>query len=117
MNRIDQRLEFLAARARQCSLTDEMQPRDVFASQVLSRVAIGQNCSRPIALQWRRSATPALAEKVNNIDNTSLWMRFSLASLPLGAIVMIVCLLWFGLEVPHDVGDLASSFVQSQLLP
>jgi len=117
MKPIDQRLEILAVRARQASVSEELQPREMFASQVFSRVALQQNRSSPLSKLWHRFSISTFAERLNASDEAALWMRFSLASLPIGVTVMIACLLWFGTEIPHDVDDLASSFVQSQLLP
>ena len=58
-----------------------------------------------------------LTQSRSEPDGALLLMRFSLASLPIGAIVMLACLFWFGADVAHDIDDLAISFVQSSLVP
>lgn len=117
MNTIDRRLETLAARARQASATGETQANDAFASKVFMQVATRPNTVSPFPAMNRQTTTITFFERLfTNID-AALWLRFSLASLPIGTIVMIACLLWSGVEVPHDVDDLASLFVQSPLLP
>ena len=117
MNPIDKRLEVLVARARQALVHEELHPPESFASQVLSRVALQKNRSSQFSTFFSRFPVFNFADQPNTSEETALWMRFSLASLPVGLTVMIACLLWFGTEIPHGVDDLASSFVQSRLLP
>jgi len=92
MNPIDQRLEILADRARKTVLPDDMRAPVGFATRVLSRV--------------RREP-----------DSASIWLKFSLASLPVAATAMVACLFWFGMELPRDVDQLANSFIHTPLLP
>lgn len=92
MNPFDQRLDVLADRARKVAVPHDTPAPLGFSARVLSRV--------------RREP-----------DEASLWLRFSLVSLPVAASVMIICLLWLGTDLPHDVDDLANSFIQTPFLP
>lgn len=92
MNLVDQRLEILADRARKAVLAADTPAPAGLATRVFSRV--------------RREP-----------DSASIWLKFSLASLPVAATVMIACLSWSGTDLPHDVEDLANSFIQTPLLP
>ncbi len=92
MNPIDQRLDILADRARQAVLSEEEPVPLGLAARVLSRV--------------RREP-----------DSVSIWLECSLTSLPIAATVMIACLFWSGTDLPHDVNDLANSFIHTPLLP
>ncbi len=92
MNPIDQRLEIMTDRARKAVLPDDTRSPVGFATRVLSRV--------------RREPNSA-----------SIWLKFSLASLPVAATAMIACLFCFGIDLPRDVDQLANSFIQVPLLP
>ena len=92
MNPLDERLEILANRARKSVLPDETSTPVGFATRVLSIV--------------RREP-----------DSASIWLKFSLVSLPIAATVMIACLFWFGMDLPRDVDQLANSFIHMPLLP
>lgn len=122
MNRTDRHLEMLASRARQASMPDETHAPIGFAIGVL-KVCRPLTCdltstSRSESKAWNgwffdRPLTRSHPEP----DGTLLLMKFSLASLPVGAVVMITCLLWFGTDVSHDIDDLATSFLQSPWVP
>ena len=92
MNPIDQRLEILAVRARKTVLPDDASVPVGFSARVLSCV--------------RREP-----------DSASIWLKFSLVSLPVAATVMIAFLFWFGMDLPRDVDQLANSFIHTPLLP
>jgi hypothetical protein len=92
MTPLDQRLEILVDRARKAVLPHDMRPSVGFAARVLSRV--------------RREP-----------DAASIWLKFSLASLPVAATVMIACLFWFGMDLPRDLDQLANSFIHTPVLP
>lgn len=118
MNRIDRHLEILASRARQSPQSEETNAPTGFAFGVLKAC---RPLAREVPLnsiaevktssgwfldpQWTRSRAES--------DESLLWMKFSLASLPIGAIITIACLFWFGTDFSHDFDDLASSFIQS----
>ncbi len=118
MNRIDRHLEILASRARQAPMLEQAPAPTGFAAGVLKAC---RPLSRDLPLnsmadgktwsgwfldrQWTRSRAES--------DESLLWMKFSLASLPIGAIITIACLFWFGTDFSHDFDDLASSFIQS----
>jgi hypothetical protein len=91
MNPTDQRLEILADRARRAAVPNNMRAPVGFAMRVLSRV--------------RRDS------------DTVIWLKFSLASLPVAATVMIACLFWLETDIPHDIDDLAHAYIQTPLLP
>lgn len=75
MNLFDQRLEILADRARKTVFFDDMSAPVGFATRVLSGV--------------RREP-----------DSASIWLKFSLVSLPVAATAMIACLFAFGHNSP-----------------
>jgi hypothetical protein len=92
MNPIDQRLEILADRARKTVLPDDTRAPVGFATRVMASV--------------RREP-----------DSASIWLKFSLVSLPAAAVVMIACLYCFGLQWPRDVDQLANSFINTPSPP
>lgn len=92
MNHTDQRLEQLAARARLAAppAPDEM----------------------PFGF-----VTRVLASARNAEDVSALWTRFSLAALPVAALLTGVCLWWSMTALPDDTHDLARVFIQTPFLP
>jgi hypothetical protein len=65
----------------------------------------------------RNLADRVLSQSYTEPDEFALWLRFSLASLPIGACVMLACLLWYSAEASPGPDELAGSFVQAPLLP
>lgn len=97
MNHTDQRLNTLAERARHAvSLAPDELPLG-FATRVL-------------ALARYDGASSAL-------DVAQLWYRCALAALPLAAIMAAGCWWWPIDDESSDLTDLATTFVQSHILP
>lgn len=92
MKMTDQRLEQLAARARAA------------APPAAAELPFG-------------FATRVLAATRSQGDAAALWVRFSLASLPVAALAAGACIHWLGIDVANDAHDLAQVFVQSRFLP
>ncbi|OYW76730.1 MAG: hypothetical protein B7Z37_07410 [Verrucomicrobia bacterium 12-59-8] len=92
MNEIDQRLEQLAARAR-------------------NAIAPGP-AELPFGL-----ATRAIASARSVSDTSALWTRFSLAALPVATVATAACLWWSAGAMSADVHDLAQVFIQTPLFP
>lgn len=92
MNETDQRLELLAAMARHATPPAEAEMPLGFATRVLA-AARGHE------------------------DASMLWIRFSLASLPMAALAAAACIHWLGIDVSNDAHELAQVFVQSRFLP
>jgi len=92
MNDIDQRLEQLAARARNAAA---LPPAEV-----------------PLGL-----ANRAIASARAMTDTSALWTRFSLASLPVAMVATVVCLWWSASSMSADANDLAQVFIQTPLFP
>lgn len=91
MNSTDQRLEQLAAHARNAAPPPAEMPFG-FATRVIA------------------------AAKVPN-DSAAMWARFSLASLPVAALATAACLWWSTNSMSTDAHDLAQVFIQTPLLP
>ena len=92
MNTTDQRLENLAARARNAA---PLPPADMplgFATRVIAAATVPD-------------------------DSAAMWARFSLASLPFAALATAACLWWSAASISTDVHDLAQVFIQAPLLP
>jgi len=92
MNEIDQRLEQLAALA-----------RDAAAPQI---------AELPFGL-----ATRAIASARSASDTSALWTRFSLGALPVATVATAACLWWSASAMSADAHDLAQVFIQSPLFP
>lgn len=94
MNEIDQRLERIAARARNAVAPPAEYMHFGFAT---------------------RAIASALAEP--SADTSILWARFSLAALPLATVATAACLWWSASSLTADAHDLAQVFIQSPLFP
>ena len=92
MNEIDQRLEQLAARARDA------------AAPLIAELPFGL-------------ATRAIASARSASDTSALWTRFSLAALPVATVATAACLWWSASAMSADAHDLAQVFIQSPLFP
>ena len=92
MNSTDQRLEQLAAHARNAAPPPPAEMPFGFATRVIA------------------------AAKVPN-DSAAMWARFSLASLPVAALATAACLWWSTTSMSTDAHDLAQVFIQTPLLP
>lgn len=92
MNEIDQRLEQLAARAR--------------------NAAAPPPAELPFGL-----ATRAIASALSASDTSALWTRFSLAALPVAMVATAACLWWSASAMSADAHDLAQVFIQTPLFP
>ena len=92
MNEIDQRLDQLAARARNAPA---IQPAEL-----------------PFGF-----ATRVIASVVATTDTFELWTRLSLAALPVATMATVVCLWLSASALSADAHDLAHAFVQTPLFP
>jgi len=92
MNEIDQRLEQLAARARNATAPP---PAEL-----------------PFGL-----ATRAIASARATSDTSALWTQFSLAALPVATVTTAACLWWSASAMSADAHDLAQVFIQTPLFP
>lgn len=92
MNRTDQRLDQLAARARKAKPAASEEPPYGFTTRVM--------------------ATAAGAS-----DTSVLWARFSLGALPVAALATAACLWWSADSMSADAHDLAQVFIQTPLFP
>jgi hypothetical protein len=92
MNDIDQRLEQLAASARNAAAPS---PGDV-----------------PFGL-----ATRVIASVRATSDTSALWTRFSLAALPMATVATAACLWWSASAMNPDAQDLVQVFIQTPLFP
>ena len=92
MNEMDQRLEQLAARARNATMPPSAEV--------------------PFGL-----ATRAIASAREASDTSALWTRFSLAALPVAAVATTACLWWSASAMGPDAHDLAQVFIQTPLFP
>ncbi len=92
MNDIDQRLEHLAARARNAAAPPPAEMPFGFATRVIA------------------SAHTAS-------DISALWTRFSLAALPVATVAAAACLWWSASAMNADAHDLAQVFIQTPLFP
>ena len=92
MNDTDQRLEQLAARARNATSSPNFEVPFGFA-------------------------TGAIASARSVSDTSALWTRCSLAALPVATLATAVCLWWSASTMSADAHDLAQVFIQTPLLP
>jgi hypothetical protein len=92
MNEFDQRLEQLAARARDA------------AAPLIAELPFGL-------------ATRAIASARSASDTSALWARFSIAALPVATVATAACLWWSASAMSADAHDLAQVFIQSPLFP
>ncbi|WP_395743813.1 hypothetical protein [Prosthecobacter sp.] len=92
MNDTDQRLEQLAARARNAADPPLTEMPFGFATRVIA------------------AAAPAS-------DASALWSRFSLAALPVATVATAVCLWWSASTMSADAQDLVQVFIQTPLFP
>jgi len=92
MNEIDQRLERLAARAR--------------------NAAAPPPAELPFGL-----ATRAIASARSASETSALWARFSLTALPVATVTTAACLWWSASAMSADAHDLAQVFIQTPLFP
>ena len=92
MNDIDQRLEQLAARARNAT--------------------VPLTAEAPLGF-----ATRAIASACSASDTSVLWTRFSLAALPVATVATAACLWWSAGAMSADAHDLAQVFIQTPLFP
>lgn len=122
MNRTDKQLEMLASRARQSLMTVESPVPIGFTDDVIKAccplprlLPTASCCASETSRDW--SFAGLLTRSRSEPDGALLLMRYSLVSLPIGAIVMLACLFWFGADLSHDLDDLAVSFMQSPWVP
>jgi hypothetical protein len=92
MKETDQRLEQLAARARHATVPPPAEMPFGFATRV---TAAGGAVS----------------------DTSNLWVRFSLAALPVATVTTAACLWWSMSVMSADANDLAQVFIQTPLFP
>jgi len=96
MNSTDQRLARLAARARRAEWTAPNGAPSGFATRVLANAAQAKGAEA---------------------SSASLWARWSLASLPMAALLTGGLIWWSGLSMPVDAQSLAQAFVQLPFSP
>ncbi len=92
MNDIDQRLEQLAARARNATAPPPVEIPFAFATSVIAST---------------REAS----------DTSALWARFSLTALPVAMVATAICLWWSMGAMSADAHDLAQVFIQTPFFP
>lgn len=92
MNSTDQRLENLAARARNAAPPPPAEMPFGFATRVIAAATAPD-------------------------DSATMWARFSLAALPVAALATAACLWWSATSMSTDALDLAQVFIQTPLLP
>lgn len=92
-----------------------MKPTDQRLEQLADRArAAAQPATADLPFGF---ATRVLAATRSQGDAAVLWVRFSLASLPLAALAAAACIHWLGIDVENDAHDLAQVFVQYRFLP